>query len=182
MPAPVERALARRRQVAALPELALRIGRALRAGQPLPGALADADDGTHPRLAQAVGHIAMGRSSSSALQSWHDGSESDAEELLVAALVLGSTGGGETSRALDVVGEGIRDDVQLDGRRRAVLTQSRLSAALLVALPLVFALTASLATGEFVYRGMGGAVILAVGLTLDGLGVLWIRRLLRRLR
>ena len=124
----------------------------------------------------------VGRSTPAALSDWLEESNSDAEELLIAALLLASTEGGDVGRALDVVGEGIRDDVQLEARRLVLLTQTRLSAAILVGLPLVFAGVASAARGEFVYSGVVGMMLLVVGLLLDGLGLVWIRRLLRRMR
>ncbi len=181
-PAVVVRYLDQRRRRSLLPELALRIGRSVRAGRPLPLALADADDHDNPGLTEVVAQVQVGRSTPAALSDWLEESNSDAEELLIAALLLASTEGGDVGRALDVVGEGIRDDVQLEARRLVLLTQTRLSAAILVGLPLVFAGVASAARGEFVYSGVVGMMLLVVGLLLDGLGLVWIRRLLRRMR
>jgi len=108
--------------------------------------------------------------------------DSDAEHLLVSALWLGNDLGGNVARSLDIVGDGIRDDLQLAARRRTLLTQSRLSALVLVSLPIVFAAMASLVQGRLIYQGWTGLMLLIVGGMLDVLGMLWIRRLLRSLQ
>ena len=91
LPPYIQRTLAKRREVELLPELALGIARSLRAGRPLPVALADADTDGHESLGHAVRQVSVGRSVPAVLCDWHERSSSDAEELLAAALVVGST-------------------------------------------------------------------------------------------
>ena len=172
----------RKRMQQLLPELALRIGRSIRAGRPLEHAIDDAAQTGHMALVRVNSEVRAGRPLPDALDDWLHRCESDAERLLAAALVLGSERGGDLARSLDVVGEGLRDDIQLDARRRTLLTQSRLSAGVLVALPVVFATLASVLQGGPIYKGWVGLILLAVGGGLDVIGLLWIKRLLRGLR
>lgn len=165
-----------------LPEIALRIGRSIRAGRPVEQAIADAATTGHVALVRIDSQLNAGRPLPDAIGDWLDRCESDAERLLAAAIELGSERGGDLARSLDIVGEGIRDDIQLDARRRTLLTQSRLSAAVLVALPVVFAALASLLQGGLIYRGWVGLTLLVVGGGLDAIGLLWIKRLLRGLK
>lgn len=165
-----------------LPELTLRISRNLRAGRPLEQALADAAESNHPGICRASEQLEVGRPLNEALDGWAATTTSEAEHLLVAALIVGVESGGQLARTLDLVGEGIRDDLQLATRRQTLLTQSRLSAGVLVALPIVFAAVASMLQGRIVYQGVAGLVLLIVGIGLDLVGLVWIRQLLRSLR
>ncbi len=164
-----------------LPEIAMQISRAVRSGRPLEHALIDAAALEHPALMRVSDQIVAGRSLHGAINDWAAVASSGAEQLLVAALSMGSESGTDLARALDLVGDGIRDDLQLDARRRTLLTQSRLSAAVLIALPLVFASIASLLQGRIIYQGASGFILLCVGVGLDLCGLAWIRRLLRGL-
>ena len=76
----------------------------------------------------------------------------------------------------------LRDELALDARRRVLLVQAQMSAMVLVLMPLAFVLFSSLLRGSFAFSGNVGLVLLVSGVLLDGLGVLWMRRLLRRLR
>lgn len=170
-----------RREQQLLPELATRISRAVRAGRPVEHALLEAATTNHPSVQRVCEQLDVGRRLDDAIDGWARRVDSDAEHLLVAAISLGTVSGGDLARALDLVGAGIRDDLQLDARRRTLLTQSRLSAGVLVALPIVFALVASALQGQWIYRGVSGVVLLAIGGGLDLVGLMWIRRLLRGL-
>ncbi len=170
-----------RRSQQELPEIAMRLGRSLRAGSPLEQALIEAADIGHPSLLRVREQLIAGRPIGDAVDDWAKTAASEPERLLVAALSLGRESGGNLASAIDLVGGGIRDDLQLDARRRTLLTQSRLSAGLLVALPIVFATLASVLQGRVIYQGLGGLILLMVGGGLDLLGLAWIRRLLRGL-
>lgn len=170
-----------RRSQQDLPEIAMRIARSLRAGCPLEQALMEAADTGHPSLIRVREQLIAGRPIGDAVDDWASTAASEPERLLVAALSLGRETGGNLASATDLVGAGIRDDLQLDARRRTLLTQSRLSAGLLVALPVVFATLASVLQGRVIYQGVGGLFLVSVGGVLDLLGLLWIRRLLRGL-
>ena len=49
-------------------------------------------------------------------------------------------------------------------------------------MPLGFAALSSIIRGGVAFAGITGLLLLVGGLTLDGVGVLWMRRLLRGLR
>ena len=175
----------KKRQDGLLPEIALRLGRAVRAGAPTEVALNNVGaelTHAHPQLRVVHGELRSGRPLADTIESWQRRAEGDAEQLLAVALGMGASGGGELAAALDRVGDGLRDVVALDRRRRVVLAQTQLSAGVLVALPIVFAIVASALHGGLIYEGLSGLALLAGGLGLDGLGVVWMRRLIGRLR
>lgn len=167
-----------------LPEISLRLARVIRSGVPLEAAIRRVDADmfhAHRNLNTAAHHLAVGRPIAQVASAWAQHSRSDAERLLLGVLELGVETGADLAVALDAVGEAVRDDIEHDKRRRILLTQNQMSAAVLVCLPLVFALVASLTRG-FVYGTPLGMGLLISGLLLDIAGVLWIRRLLGRLR
>ncbi len=183
-PSRVAAVRSRRHDQHILPEVALRLARVLRSGVPLEPAIQQVDhdiDHAHRNLATAAQHVFVGRNLGDVIRDWTQHATSDAEHLLVGVLDLGVRAGADLAVALDAVGEAIRDEVDHERRRRILLTQNQMSAAVLVCLPLLFAAIASLTRG-FVYSGRLGLAFLVGGLVLDALGVLWIRRLLRRLR
>lgn len=166
-----------------LPEAALRLSRVLRSGVPLEIALVRVDtdmDQSHRAIATAARHVASGRPITEVVSKWARHAGSDAERLLVGAIEVGIETGADLADALDSVGEAIRDDVNHDRRRRILLTQTQMSAGVLVCLPLLFAVISSLTRGV-PYTGVVGVGLLISGLVFDALGMVWIRRLLRRL-
>lgn len=91
-------------------------------------------------------------------------------------------GGGRLPDGLREVATTIRDRVALRREVRALTAQGRLSGAILVTLPLGFFALLTLVSPRDVAaatRTSAGRTMLAVGLALDGLAVVWIRRLLR---
>lgn len=171
--------------LATLPEVCLRLSRALRAGRPIEDAVVAVVGDVRPvvpGLRAAAGRVAAGAPIDDAFRRWLLSAESGAERLLSAALLLGVGRGAQLAGALDVVGEGIRDDLDLSSRRRVLLAQATMSATVLVLLPVGFALVASMMRGRWLYEGRVGVSLAAAGLFLDGLGCLWIRRSMRRLR
>lgn len=184
--APKSTRFPRRRAVSSgdqLPEVALRLSRVVRSGIPLESAIVQVDkDMAHQNRSVriAASQLAVGRPLSDVSRDWSAHASSDAERLLIGVIEMGVGVGADLAVALDAVGEAIREDVDHDKRRRILLTQSQMSAGVLVCLPVVFALVASLTRG-FVYGSRLGLAFLIGGLCLDFLGVIWIRRLLRRL-
>ncbi len=175
----------RRRSLAneQLPEIALRLSRVIRSGVPLETSLIQVDEDMghrHRSLRIVASHLSVGRPLVDVSADWVANTTSDAERLLVGVIEMGVGAGADLATALDSVGEAIRDDVDHDKRRRILLTQTQMSAGVLVCLPLVFALVASFTRG-FAYNSRLGVAFLLGGLVFDLIGVLWIRRLLRRL-
>lgn len=177
--------LIRRRSDRLLPEVALRLARSLRSGLPPEGAIVEVAgelDGDHPALARVAGQLHTGRPIVDTVESWLRSTHGDAEQLMAAGLLLGIRHGGDLATAIDAVGEGLRDDLDLDARRRVLLTQSRMSAAVLVALPVAFAVVASGLHGGSIYQGAVGKGLLLGGVALDLLGIQWMRSLMRRIQ
>lgn len=166
-----------------LPAFSLYLARQLRSGATLEQALVEVigDIDTPDRVSSVGRQLSAGRPLTDVLDEWSETAEGT-EELLVAALRLGPATGAPMARSLEGVATALRDDRELDDRRRVWLAQAQMSAAVLVALPVLFAMLSSALRGRFVYGDRIGVVVLIVGLTLDGVGILWIRRLLRRLR
>ncbi len=180
---PAPRRRRARHQHEQIPEVALRLARVLRSGVPIESAIAQVDADVargHINTHKAARHLASGRPLSEVVTLWSRNTGCDAERLLVGAIEVGVETGADLADALDAVGEAIRDDVDHDRRRRILLTQTQMSAVVLVSLPLLFALVSSITRGV-PYSGSSGYLLLAAGLTLDLLGMLWIRRLLARL-
>jgi tight adherence protein B len=101
--------------------------------------------------------------------------------LSAAALALAASTGGSPARAIDGVAATLRARLAVADEVRALSSQARLSAAVIAAAPAVFGALAGLSdprTREFLSSG-AGAVVVTVGLGLDGLGAWWMARLCR---
>lgn len=189
MPSTIEsRWLERRNERAwrnTLPRFITQLSRALRSGLSIDRALHEVVEAT-PDLPSRVRTVATqinaGRPLDASLSDWAQAARSEPERLVVTAIVLGQRSGANLGPVLDGIADAVRDELALDARRRVLLVQAQLSAAVLVVLPLGFATVSSLARGSFTFAGPIGMALLAAGLFLDGVGLLWMRRLLRGLR
>ncbi len=179
-----ERRLANRAQ-ALLPEVCAHLSRTIRSGRPIEEALQIVACQVVPLpagISRAAGQSMGGRPIVAAIEEWAASAESSAEQLLSSALLVGVRQGGDLSNALDLVGAGLRDDLELASRRRVLLIQATMSAAVLVSLPVGFAVVSSVVRGGLVFQGRLGAALLIAGLGLDAVGCLWMRALMRGLR
>lgn len=173
-----------RRWADAQPELALQLARELRTGAPLEAALIEVSalrTDAPTRFVVVARSIEAGHRLGDALDRWSQTAVTDTERTLIAALTIAASVGAQAAAALESIAGALRDDLDLDRRRRILLIQAQLSAAVLVALPIGFAVSTSVTRGEFLYGSGLGPVLLIAGLLLDGIGVLWMRRLMRRL-
>lgn len=174
-----------RRAQTMLPEICVRLSRTVRSGQSVEEAFDEVVGHVSPLpvgVVRVATQSSTGRPIGVAIDDWVRGAESSAEQLMSSALHIGVRRGGELATTLDVVGDGLRDDLELDARRRVLLVQATMSAAVLVMLPVVFALVASVLRGGLVFQGRLGVALLGTGLGLDALGFLWMRSLMRGLR
>jgi tight adherence protein B len=179
------RALARRD--AQLPEALERMASALRAGRSVGGALRDVAGATPPPLGRELGRAAAaldhGADLERALDAWSsEAMPSPDVALAVTAVGLGGDAGGEVARALDRVAATLRERRELRSEVRALATQARASAGVLTVAPLLFALVVStIEPGivDFLLTTPVGLACLAVGLVLDGLGAVWMARIVR---
>jgi len=163
----------------------MQLSRAVRAGASIDHALratADDDVAIPVRVHDVANRVASGQPISSAIEAWAGDARSEPERLLIAALRVGQGVGAHMGPVLDGLAMALRDELALEARRRVLLVQAQLSAAVLVALPIGFVAVSSAMRGSFAFSGTRGLVLLTAGLVLDGFGVLWMRRLLRGLR
>ena len=180
------RRAARRDAARDLPRVAAELARSVRAGATLGGAV----DGLvgpvpgilGPELAGVAGAVERGSSIDRALAHWQAASSVAGVDLLVGACRFGVGHGGDLARALDGVAATLLDTLEVEDEVRALVTQARTSAAVLVALPplgaAMFAL-ADPAVAQVLLRSTVGWVCVAVGASLDAAGAWVAARLIR---
>ncbi len=174
------RAVDRRR----LPDRAGVIARAVRSGSSIPDALARAAGDELPtakRWRRLVEQIELGRPLDEALAAEAAESES-AERLLLAGLRVGAREGGAIAAATGTMAARLRQEVELEDRRRVLTTQARTSAQVLGVLPIVFVVVMVAVRGPDPWLRPLGLACLGVGVVLEVVGVFWMQRLLRGLR
>jgi tight adherence protein B len=182
----------RRRRAAAqrdaqLPEALERMASSLRGGRSLGGSLREVAAETVPPLGpdlrRAAAALEHGADLERALEAWTAGAPPSPEVALATTAVgLGGRAGGEVARALDRVAATLRERRELHAEVRALATQARASAGVLTLAPVAFTvLVSAIEPGipDFLLTTPAGLVCLAVGLCLDGLGALWMGRIVR---
>lgn len=181
------RARLTRKLVAGLAPLVDSVARSMRSGASLRQALSEVETGGPLGIAvdELMQSVARGRPLDVALAdlplAW------PCSEVRIAATALALAAGNEsgTALALDGVGESLRDLAGLEAELRALTAQVRASMYVTAALPLLFfgvtALVDPSAAG-FLVTSPFGRFCLALGIGLDAVGFLWMRRLVRRLR
>ena len=138
-----------------------------------------------PDLTGVVHEAELGVPLREALASWSHHRRSPSLALAVTALDLAAGAGGSQVRALAGVSATVRDRRALDGEVRALATQARVSAAVLVIAPVGFAAVVAVSdpqTSTFLLRTGPGLACLFVGGALNGLGAWWMRHLTRSVR
>jgi tight adherence protein B len=98
---------------------------------------------------------------------------------------LAGDAGGSVASVLDGVTDTLRDRIALEREVAALSSQARASAAVLVVAPVVFAVLAAVADPRVARVLLGsplGWACLAAGAALDGVGALWMARLVGRSR
>ncbi len=169
-----------------LPLVASTLARSVHSGATLVAAFdeaAGALDAPASAALEAVGAaVARGVSVDAALTDWAAREQLPGVDLLVAASRLVHRDGGDLAVALDAAAVSLLDRLEVEDEARALATQARSSAAVLVALPpfgaacfclLDPAVAATLLTTPF------GWCCLAAGAALDGAGSWSMRRLVR---
>jgi tight adherence protein B len=172
----------------ALPGALEAVARSLRSGASLRQAVEEAGQvrasGPHlaPELARAVAEAAQGASLVAALEGIAVRRPLPGLRLGVAALCLGAETGGAQARAVDGVAATVRERLAVTAELRALASQARISALVIGVAPVgfgAFAAATDPRTSRFLLHTVGGLALLSVGLTLDGLGWLWMQRLAR---
>lgn len=182
-----DRLLAARRQRAlarALPHALDDIARSLRSGGSLRMAIAEAstrapgDLGTD--LTRVVRDVDEGEPMGLALESWIARRAAPGVRLTATALSLAAETGGASARAIDGVAATLRVNLGITGEVKALASQARLSALVIVLAPLAFtalAATTDRRTTHFLFGTPFGLLCLFVGLGLDAIGWAWMRRI-----
>jgi tight adherence protein B len=172
-----------RRADARLPELVEHVGRALRAGHDLRGASLAAGEvvgGVHgSALADVVARIDGGAGWTDALQGWLDDHPRRPVQLVAGALAVAEAAGGRAGSALDGVAATLRARSAVADEARALASQARASAAVLVALPVVVAAGGAAADRKVADALLGtpwGLGCIALAAVLDAVGALWMQR------
>lgn len=183
----VDRLLAGRRQRAlarALPHALDDVARSLRSGGSLRMAIAEASTRAPGELGadltRVVRGVDEGEPMSDALASWIARRPVPGVRLAATALSLASETGGASARAIDGVAATLRVNLGIAGEVKALASQARLSALVIVLAPVAFtalAATTDRRTTHFLVGTPFGLLCLAGGLTLDAIGWAWMRRI-----
>lgn len=166
------------------------VARSLRSGASLRQAVAEAaasPAGAGGRvlaaeLARAAAEVGQGASLVVALEGVAARRPLPGLRLGVAALCLGAETGGAQARAVDGVAATVRERLAVAAELRALASQARISALVIGLAPVGFggfAAATDPKTARFMFHTPAGLALLAVGLTLDGVGWLWMQRLAR---
>jgi tight adherence protein B len=175
-----------RREVARdLPEVVEALARSVRAGSSIRGAVATAATGTRGAtradLAYLAARLDRGTPLPVVLDEWRIRRNDVREVALVAvALQIAADAGGSVARALDGVADTIRSQQHLRAEINALASQAEASAVLIALLPLAFAAVAGAAdpdTLAFLVSTPFGLVCLTVGVVLDVMALVWMRRI-----
>jgi tight adherence protein B len=90
--------------------------------------------------------------------------------------------GGDLAEVLDQVGETIRERSQIKGQVKALSAEGRLSAYILIALPVGMFLYMSVVNSTYIatlYTGLIGWILLGVAVVLLGVGSFWLSRVVK---
>lgn len=102
--------------------------------------------------------------------------------LVITAVLIQRQVGGDLSRILDIVAETIRERIRMQREVRTLTAQGRLSGYVLVGLPFAFAGLMTVVNPDFMKPMLTeslGRVLIVMGLVLDGIGLMIIRKLIR---
>ena len=168
----------------AFPEAIDRMARALGSGSPLADAFVSAARSAPPVLAAELATVAASaaRSVPDALDTWARHPDLS-RQLTVAALSLGRTTGGNRATALEGVARTIRERHALGDEVRVQSAQARLSAMVVGAAPVGFAVLACITdhrTARFLFLTATGWLCTLAAITLNAVGAWWMAVLVRR--
>jgi tight adherence protein B len=181
--------LRRRRErqlVAALPAFIDALVRSLRSGLSLHQALAETqvDGPLAEEVQRLVDSVQQGRSLAHTIVTLPKRFPRPEVRLVATALAVASVNESGAAIALDGVGSSLRDLAAVEAEIRALTAQARASMYVTASLPVAFfSLTALVdpRAAAFLFTAPFGRFCLGLGLALDVLGFLWMRRLVRAL-
>jgi tight adherence protein B len=169
-----------------LREICLALAAALRAGLSLRLSLEEAIRDAGPSLREpfraVLARLSVGEPMAAALTTLLEVTDVPDVRLVASVLELHGRTGGELPGLLDEAAAALGRRIESRRQVRALTAQGRASGAVLALLPVVFVGLLTIGGGDGLgafYRTPQGSLLLGLGLVLDGLGFLWIRRLLR---
>ncbi len=166
------------------------VARSLRSGQSMIGAVAEAAEaeverGPGAALARSVRLADSGLGVGAVVDDWVARGPGGPRVLAGTALALSAELGGAQARCLDSAAASLRERASLEREVRALSSQARASAGVMVAAPLGFAFLSAATNPRMaqilVSTPLGWACVVG-GLLLDGAGAGWMARLARRIR
>jgi tight adherence protein B len=181
----VARGRAQRRFVAALAPGLEHVAAALRGGASVPDALDGlaANDGPLAAdLRRVRSRAELGLSQAEALATWPADRPLGVVRAVAGALAVATTVGGRAADALDGLAASLRERLGAIAEARALSSQARLSAMVVGAAPigyLAFSALVDPSSVSVLVTSPAGRVCLAVGVVLDALAVVWMRRVVR---
>lgn len=171
---------------ALLPEALDLIGRALRAGHSLSGALqmtgAEMPDPVGEEFQQAFDEINFGISTQEALQNLSRRVPSTDLGFFVVAVLIQRESGGNLSEILSNISGIIRERLKLFGKVRALSAEGRFSGIVLTVLPFITAFLLYLIDRDFMsllWTDDSGLLFLKTGLVFIVIGAFWMRSIVR---
>lgn len=174
----------RRLAVAAFPELLELVARGLRGGADLRTALAEAAVAAPlagRELTDALTRADAGASLGEALDHWVRELEHPDAIIVRAVVLLGDETGAAVAMALDRAAATLRERAAQRDEVVALTAQTRASSMVVALAPLAFLVvvaTTDRRAASVLFTTGWGRVCLGAGLALEGLGVLWMRRLI----
>ena len=174
-----------RRFARALPGALEQVASELRGGGTVQSAvtrLASAESVVAPDFRRVCTRTELGLSLVDALQTWPEAHDAPGVRAAAGAFAVASTLGGGAADAIDGLASSLRQRLDAADDARALSSQARLSAVVVGAAPIGYLVFSSLvdprAVGVLVGTGVG-RVCLVIGLALEALAALWIRRIVR---
>jgi tight adherence protein B len=169
-----------------LPAFLDAVASGLRSGSSLSVGVLDAARGVPPplrgRLRPVVTGVRAGSPLDVELDAWLGRQRSSSVAVVVGALALGLGAGGPQADTVDAIGDTLRDRLAVAGEIRALASQARASAAVIVVAPVVFAVVAAVADPavlQFLLGTPAGLGCLVGGAALDAAGAAWMRSITR---
>lgn len=169
-----------------LPSVVAALSRSVHGGATLLLAIEEVVPGVdapaHGDLRDLVRSVGRGVAMDAALGAWGSRRRSASVDLIVAACRFGHAEGGDLAAALDGAAVSLLDRVELADEARALSSQARSSATVLVALPVLGAVGFSMlepAVATTLLTTVPGWCCLVVGGSLDALGAWVLSRMVR---
>lgn len=169
-----------------VPDTLLMLANSLRAGQGFEQGLAivaaESPDPTAYEFKRLLAQQRLGISPEETLRTLADRMESESFEWAVLVTIIQRQVGGNLAEVYERIASTLRERDKLKREVKTLSAEGRMSAAVLVALPFVIGAGIALLSPEYIsylYTRTLGIVSVAGGLVLMGIGIVWIRSIIR---